>query len=293
MKLSNLLKKLVVAVGLATASWSAMAENDIKVMYVGPPQAGPPVIMAQAFGQALSKDGVANSFVSHSDCVGSLKAINDNENVLFFMSDATTLVMKRRGDNCYPKFEPKDIVGTMSSSWHICKKPGTPNMSSKKFIFGTSTVLPGDGVVRDLNKRNGLGATNVGMKSSSQILAAVLSGDVDFGMINPGVAEPLMAEGKLSCPLTFIPQGTDAVPSKDFIGNTYDMTIPDLRCQYLMVLKTKDPKVREQVLKAAQGGEFTKFLKTNSYIDVQVDNFKTSDVENFNNRMVTTEKELY
>ena len=114
MKVSNTAKKLVVAVGLATASWASVAASDIKVMYVGPPQAGPPLIMAQSFGQALSKDGVANSMVSHSDCKGSLKAIDDNENVLFFMSDATTLIMKmKRNDNCYPKFEATDVVGTM------------------------------------------------------------------------------------------------------------------------------------------------------------------------------------
>lgn len=286
--LKNVVAKLLI--GLTLFSSAVFAEEDLKVLYVGAPQAGPPVILAQSYAQNL---GIPNTFVSIKDCAGVMKFIDQNPNVAFFVSDMTTLTLKREGTDCMPKFKPEEVVGTMASSWHICKKTGGRDMGQRRFTFGISTVLPVSGVARDFNKRNGVNAVPVGLASSSQVVAALLSGDIDWGMINPGVAEPLVQDGKIECPLTFIPQGTPLVNAKSYIANHYDMTIPDLRCTYLLVVKSKDPKVREAALKAAQSKGFAEFLDKSRYINVKLGNFTQADVNSFNDYLNRIEKELY
>jgi len=282
---ANILIVLVTLPSLGFAS-----EEELKVLYVGTPQAGPPIILTKAFAQNLK---ISNSFVSIQDCASVISFIEKNPNVAFIVSDMTTLTLRSKGINCIPNFKPEDIIGTMASSWHICKKTGGREMGQKRFTLGVSTVLPATGVVRDFNKRNGVNAVPVGLASSSQVVAALLSGDIDWGMINPGVAEPLIQEGKLECPLTFIPQGTSLVSNKAYIANHYDMSVPDLRCTYLLILKSKDIKIREAVLDAAQSKNFNTFLDKTSYFNVKTGNFTQKDVDSFNSYINHVEKELY
>jgi len=285
-------KKIVgkILVGSFLISSLAYADEGVKVLYVGTPQAGPPVILTQSFAQNLT---IPNTFVSMKDCAGALKVIDQNPNVVFFVSDMTTLTLRREGTDCMPKFKAEDVIGTVASSWHICKKVGGRDMGQQRFTFGMSSVLPVNGVAKDFNKRNGVNAVPVALASSSQVVSALLSGDIDWGMINPGVAEPLVQEGKLECPLTFIPQGTALVGKNSYIANHYDMTIPDLRCTYLLVVKSKDPKVRDAALKAAQSKGFTEFLDKTRYINVKSGNFTQADIDGFNSYLNRVEKELY
>jgi len=285
-------KKIVgkILVGSFLISSLAYADEGVKVLYVGTPQAGPPVILTQSFAQNLT---IPNTFVSMKDCAGALKVIDQNPNVVFFVSDMTTLTLRREGTDCMPKFKAEDVIGTVASSWHICKKVGGRDMGQQRFTFGMSSVLPVNGVAKDFNKRNGVNAVPVALASSSQVVSALLSGDIDWGMINPGVAEPLVQEGKLECPLTVIPQGTALVGKNSYIANHYDMTIPDLRCTYLLVVKSKDPKVRDAALKAAQSKGFTEFLDKTRYINVKSGNFTQADIDGFNSYLNRVEKELY
>ena len=279
-----------VLIGLVVVSSTAYADDNLKVLYVGAPQAGPPIILTQALAQNLN---VPNTFVSIKDCAGTLKVIDQNPNVLFFISDLSTLTYKREGIDCMPKFKAEDIIGTVVSSWHICKKIGGRDMGQQRFTFGMPSVLPVNGVAKDFNKRNGVNLVPVALVSSSQVVSALLSGDIDWGMINPGVAEPLIQEGKLECPLTFIPQGTAVVNKNSHIANHYDMTVPNLRCTYLLVVKSKDPKVREAALKAAQSKGFSEFLDKTRYINVKTGNFTQADVDAFHSYISHLEKAYY
>jgi hypothetical protein len=285
----NAVTKLLISLTLLSTSAMA-AEDDIKVLFVGTPQSGPPVILTQSFAQNLN---VPNTFVSIKDCAGVMKFIDQNPNVAFFVNDMVTLTLKRQGLDCMPKFKTEDVIASVSSSWHVCKKPGGRDIGQTRFTFGISTVLPVAGVARDFNKRNSVGAVPVGVPSSAQAVAGILSGDIDWGMINPGVAEPLIQEGKLECPLTFIPQGTQIISSKAYIANHYDMTIPDLHTTYLLVIKSKDPKVKETAIKAVQSKGFSEFLDKSRYFNVKLGNYTQSDFDNFTAYITRLEKELY
>lgn len=274
-----MIKKLIVLFGLISSNL-ALAE-DVKVMYIGTPQVGPPVILTQAYAQNLK---VSNTFISMKDCASALRAIDQNEDVIFFMSDMTTMAHQHKGENCLPKFKADDIVGTMATSWHLCRKPNGKALGAGRNAVGVASVLPGPGIVRDFNKQNGLNTVNVSLASSSQVLAAVLNGDIDWGLLTPGVADPMIADGKLDCPLTFIPNGTTQVDKDKYIANHYDMKVPDLRCTFLLVVKTKNPKIREAALQAAQSKEFAAFLDKGKWININTSGkFVQTDIDKFNN----------
>lgn len=274
----NAVIKLVALVALVSSNM--VLADDVKVMYIGTPQVGPPVILTQAFAQNLK---VPNTFISMKDCAGALRAVEQNDNVAFFISDMTTMTHQHKGEDCVPKFKPEDIVGTMATSWHLCHKPGGKSLGAGRISVGVASVLPGPGIIRDFNKQNGLNTVNVSLASSSQVVAAVLNGDIDWGLLTPGVVEPMVEEGKLECPLTFIPSGTNVVKKDKYIANYYDMKVPDLRCTFLLVVKSKDPKVREAVLQAAQSKEFAAFLDKGKWINVNTTGkFTQKDVDSFN-----------
>ena len=277
--MKNLFIKLAVISGLVFSTISLAAE-DLKVMYIGTPQVGPPIILTQAYAQNLT---IPNTFISMKDCASALRAVEQNENVAFFISDMTTMSHQHRGEDCVPKFKPEDIVGTMATSWHLCRKPGGKALGAGRIAVGVASVLPGPGIIRDFNKQNGLNTVNVSLASSSQVLASVLNGDIDWGLLTPGVADPMVADGKLDCPLTFIPDGTPQVSKDKYIANHYDMKVPDLRCTFLLVIKKKDTKVLEAALQAAQSKEFAAFLDKVKWINVNASGkFAQKDVDNFN-----------
>jgi len=278
-QLKNLFIKLAVISGLVFSTITLAAE-DLKVMYIGTPQVGPPIILTQAYAQNLT---IPNTFISMKDCASALRAVEQNENVAFFISDMTTMAHKHAGEDCVPKFKPEDIVGTMATSWHLCRKPNGKNLNTGRIAIGVSSVLPGPGIIRDFNKQNGLNTVNVSLPSSSQTVGAILNGDIDWGLLQTGIAEPMIADGKLDCPLTFIPSGTTGVSKDKYIANHYDMKVPDLHCTFLLVVKSKDPKVREAALQAAQNKNFAAFLDKGKWINVNTSGkFTQKDVDNFN-----------
>ena len=273
----NMLIKLVALVTLVSASW-AMA--DTKVLYVGTPQVGPPIILTQAFAQNLK---TPNTFINMKDCAGALRAVEQNDDVVFVMSDMTTMTHMHKGEDCVPKFKPEDVVASVSSSWHLCHKPGGKALGAGRVSIGFASVLPGPGIVRDFNKQNGLNTVNVSLASSSQVMGAVLNGDIDWGLLATNIAEPMLAEGKVECPLTFVPGGTGIVSGDKYIGNHYDMKVPDLRVTYIIVTKSKNPKVREDALQAVQSKNFSEFLTKGKWINVNVSGkYTQKDLDQFN-----------
>ncbi len=276
----NVLIKLAGTIVLVATSAMAVAGTDLKVMYIGTPQVGPPIILTQAYAQNLK---VPTTFISMKDCASALRAVEQNDDVVFILSDVTTMTHQHKGEDCVPKFKPEDVVGTMSTSWHLCHKPGGKSLGAGRVSFGVASVLPGAGIIRDFNTQNGLNIVNVSLASSSQTIAAILNGDIDWGLVQTGIAEPMIADGKLDCPLTFIPEGTELVKKDKYIGNHYDMKVPDLHCTFILVVKTKNPKIREAAIQAAQSKEFAAFLAKGKWININTSGkFEQKDVDSYN-----------
>ena len=281
-------------VSLAFTSLQSLAADKLKVLYVGQPQAGPPMVITKALAENLTVDW---EFVSRKDCAGALDVIDNNENVLFLMSDVTTMTGHRRDEQCLSKaVNVKDVVGTTASSWHMCKVNGSEHeIGRKRFAVGVASILPVEGFVKDLNENNATKAIGVGYKSSAQVAQALLNGDVEWGMVNPGFSEPLMAEGKLVCPFTFIKQGTEMVGKDKFMAKEFRMTVPELYSAYLININSGDENIRADVNKAITSDKFAEFLQKTRYINTKVgfDKIDVTEVDRFFKYIDTMLVELY
>ena len=276
-----MIKKLVVFL-LTVFSTVAIADEKLKVLYVGAPQSGPPVVLTQSLAANFT---VPWEFVSMKDCESALRVIEQEKNVLFVMSDAGTMTGIRQKEECHPKqLKAKDIVAYTASSWHLCKKKGTSlKIGKERFAIGIASILPVSGFVNDLNKQNGFNAIGVGFPSSSQVATALMNEDIDWGMVNPGFSEPMIDQGKLECPITFIPQGTEKVGKDKYIAEYFKMTVPFLYSAYFITVKSDDPKIREDVNRAASSEKFNEFLAKSRYVNTKtgLGKFDNTDMDGF------------
>ena len=76
-----MIKKIAVFL-LTVFSTFAIADEKLKVLYVGAPQSGPPVVLTQSLAANLT---VPWEFVSMKDCDSALRVIEQEKNVLFVM----------------------------------------------------------------------------------------------------------------------------------------------------------------------------------------------------------------
>lgn len=276
------LKQTMLFLFLLSSASLVWANDKLKVLYVGSPQSGPPIILTQALASNLT---VPYEFISMKDCAGALRVIEKEKNVLFLMSDVTTMTGIRLNEECHPRqLRPRDIVGYTASSWHLCKKAGSNyQIGPEKFSLGVASILPVTGMINDFNKFNGTKAIGVALPSSAQVVAGLLNGDIQWGMVNPGLAEPAIDDGKLECPMTFIPQGTIKLSKEKFIGNHYKMTVPFLYSAYFISIKSTDIKIRIAVDKAVTSDEFNKFLVKSQYVNTKVGlgKFDNLDVDSY------------
>lgn len=267
---------------LLLISASAWADDKLKVLHVGAPQVGPAIILTQALAENLT---VPYEFVSMKDCAGALRVIEQEKNVLFVTQEITNITGIRQNEDCIPKqWRPRDIVGYTVSSWDLCKKAGSnAKIGPNKFSIGMVSVLPVTGIVDDFNKLNGTNAVGVALPSSIQVTTALVNGDLQWGMVSPGMSRPAMKEGTLECPMTFIPQGSDKIPKEKFIGNYYKMTVPFLRSAYFMSIKSTDTKIRIDVDKAVNSTKFNEFLIKTGYVGTKtgLGNFSNADIDEY------------
>lgn len=266
--------KKYLALFLFVLSTAVMADEKIKIMYVGLPQVGPSVVHAQSFGKNLK---VPFTFVSMKDCAASLDYVNNNTDVVYLIASTNAITSKNRGVDCTPKFAPSEIVYIADNYFSICRKPGnTKNIMRDKVTMAGASVLPLDGIVRDFNEQNGTNIVPVPLQSSGEIVTSIINGDVDWGMIVSTVATPQVASGRLECSYSTNPR------ADNFVGRTFRLTMPDYKIRWLMAVKTSDPAVKAEVVKTAQSKEYNEFLAKLGYINVKTANLEQSDTDRWN-----------
>ena len=267
----------IIVLSILGISAPVLAAEDLKVLYIGTPQAGPALVQVQSFAQTIK---VPSTFVSLKDCPATLQTINESSNIVFLLTDINTVAATRKGDNCLPKIEPKDIVYTVKSTWQMCRAGGSHAViDNRRSTVGILGILPIHGFVSDFNQLNGTNLVPVALYSSTQIITSIINGDVDWGLVNPGSAAPLVADGKLDCPYSFEPD------SPKNISHFFKSSWPELSCEFVAVAKTNNPTVRAEIVKTAQSPEFAQWLTKNGYFGIKSNNFSSKDIDLFNIRM--------
>lgn len=283
----NYFKSVLVTLmlGLAGVAWAQ--SSDVKLLFVGSPQASVNILLPQLVGNSMK---TPSSFSTMKDCQAAFRHIDGNDNVVFVMADLVIMTHQRRGENCVPaEFKPENIVATMTTAWHLCRKPGGKAITDPKTTVGIITILPGAAIVRDLNQRNNLNLVYVGVQSSVDLSQSLLNGDIDWGVVNPGFAEPLVKQNKLDCAYTFIPGGTDVVGKDRFVGKHFKMELDNLHCTFFVVAKTNNKETAAEINRAVSSPEFKEYLTKNNYFDIRVGagKFTQADI-NKSNSYITT-----
>ena len=236
----------------------ASADEKLKLLFIGQPQSGPPMSLLNAYAQELD---VPHEVVLVKDCAAALRVIDQNSNVVWVTESAVYTNAMRIKENCVPNnLTAEQLIAQTISSWHLCHLPDQKKKFGQgSFTMGILATLPVKEIAKDFNEKNGMEMKGVGLLSSGKVSAALLAGDVEFGMVNPAVSEPLMAEGKLTCEMTFLPQGQGTIGADKYVGNFYKMKIP-LYAYWWIGAKTDNKNTNNAVYRALRGSNFEKYL---------------------------------
>ena len=281
------LKTLVTAVTLALASATVLADDKVKVQYVGLPQVGPSVIHAQAVNKALSMD---SEFVSKKDCAAGLDYVDNNDNVISIIASTAQTSAKIKNIPCAPKTTPDEILYTASQYLAFCHLPDNKvDIYRDRFTIAHASVAPFAKISNNFNIENGTSMISIPVKSSVQSLASVLNGDTDYGFIVEAIADPQVAAGAISCPYT-----TNPNDKKRFVGKHFRMAIPDYGINWMISLKTDDPEVRKAVLKDLETNEdFKKWRAKGKISNFKTRKFTQSDINKWNKHIDQVIKDLH
>ena len=281
------LKSLVTVVALALTSATVLAEDKVKVQYVGLPQVGPSVIHAQAVNKALSVD---SEFVSKKDCAAGLDYVDNNNNVISIIGSTAQTSSKIKNIPCAPETKPEEILYTASNYFALCHAPDNDvDIYRDRFTIAHASVVPFSKIANNFNIENGASMVSIPVQSSIQSLASVMNGDTDYGFIVEAIADPQVEAGAISCPYTTNPNN-----KKRFIGKHFRMAIPDYGIQWMISLKTDDPEIRKAILKDIQTDSGFEAWRTKG----KISNFKTrkftqADINKWNKHIDQVIKDLH
>ena len=268
-------QKFIIALCLLVSSALATAGEPVKFMYVGVPQVGGGVIFAQSYAKNLQ--GVDSKFVSLKDCDLAMKEVADSEDVVFLVASTNTITSMKHGVECVPKFKPEDILVITTTYFDYCSKAGNKlDLFKQRINIGAASIVPMDGMVKDLNAQNGTRWVSVGYPASQLVATAVINGDIDLGFLTHSVAAPMMANNQLSCSYTTNPK------SPNYMAKTFRQVSSDFEMDYILAVKSKDPKVRAAAVKAAQSAGFQEWLKTSGFDAYKTSNFDQKDIDRWN-----------
>jgi hypothetical protein len=285
----NKLFKLLSGIAVALTVFSAAAAGDkITYMFVGLPQGGPNLTITKAFGENLK---TPNEFISLNSCQASLKQVEQDDNVVYVLVNLSVFTHQRMNEACVPKFGAKDIIAVANTGWHVCRKPGGADITSQRFKLGAISILPGNGMVADLNKQNNLNAVHVSFPTSIHLSQGLMNGDIDWGLVSPQIAEPLMQQNKIECPYTYMDSGTSMVSKDRYIGKHFKLKDGTPKSAYIIVAKTKSDAARKDIEQAVTSEGFKKWLATSIHTDVKVGTgkFTDQDLKNWQNEITILE----
>jgi hypothetical protein len=253
----------------------AAADEKLKVMYVGLPVTGPGVVFAQTYAKNLK---MPYTFVTVKDCNEAIEYVKNNDNIIWLTGSTSVAITRKHGIECAPKYKPQEIVFISEAYWDFCHKVGVKkDILRERFTVAHSSIVPMLGIANDINRQNNMSMISIPVQSSDQAITSILNGDTDYGFIIQAVAKPMVASGKMECPLSTNPK------SPNYLAKQIRSTYPNYKSIWHMMVKTSDPAIRVEATRAAQSPEFTEVLNKFSYVNTKTQNFDQSDIDRFEN----------
>lgn len=233
---------------------------DIKIINIGA-ATSPTAMYASAYAKNLD---IPNTFVPAKSCRDAMALAEKEPSVLLVPNDIY-LQSKRLGQECSPKLDPTKILITSDAYFEVCKKSGsTKTLRSENVTVGRASVHPIKEWEYDFNKRNGTSVKGVAFSGSKSVLAAVLNGDADWGVIAREIADPAIKEGRIECPYN-----TESASDKS-LHKQFNMINSEYVLKYILITNISDEKTLASLRKAAENPRFLSYLESSKHSNITV-----------------------
>ena len=247
------MKKLLLALSFfATVAQAA----DVQIVNIGA-ATSPTALYAQAYSKNLT---IGNQFVPAKSCRDAMAIAGDS---VFLVANDIYLQARRLGQECSPPMRAENILAMSDGYFEVCRKKGSAKtLRDPGVIVGRASVHPIREWASDFNKRNKTTVKGVGFSGSKSVLAAVLNGDADWGVIAREIAVPAVKEGIIECPYN-----TEAASARS-LHREFSMINDEYVLKYMLVANTKDPKILAALKKTAQDPRFRQYLEASMHSNI-------------------------
>lgn len=264
------MKKIITGLICAMISVAAVA-SDVQVVNIGA-ATSPTALYTQAYSKNLA---IGNRFVPAKSCRDAMDIANSAEHSVFLVANDIYLQSQRLKQECSPSLKPEHIIAMSDAYFEVCRKSGsTKTLRTPGVVVGRASVHPIKEWTADFNSRNRTSVKGVGFSGSKSVLAAVINGDADWGVIATEIAEPAVKEGSIECVYS-----TNSASAKS-LHREFSMINNEYVLKYMLVANTRDPKILAQLKKSAQDPRFLEYLAHSRHTNVTTQPGK-KDVDKF------------
>lgn len=251
----KLLSTAILATTVALSAASASAATIVNHSNA----ASPGTVLAKAFEKNFKLEGT--SFYQASNCEDAQAKFENTEDAIFIYNIDVGIAGASKNLAC--PFEGNEnttvFVGHSYIDW--CHRTDDPKTLETSRAVGVAGVILSEGLVNDYNNQPGVDVKFVPYGGSKSVLAALIAGDIDMGLIGHGVNSPARENGDVVCPVEGNPTLGDKYVGKQYPG----LAIAPLPIVKAIYTNSKDPAVLEAARQAVQTPEFSAYLKKSGY----------------------------
>jgi len=254
---------LSILAGVAAAAHAGVIVNHSN-------KASPASVVAKNFEKAVGEGRI--EFFQAGNCEEAEKKFNSSQSAVMIYNADVGIAGKSKNLACPLAAKPAQTVFIGKSYLRVCTKAGSTMPIQKARTMGAASVILSPGLIRDYNS-NGMNLRGVPYGGSKDVLAALISGDVDFGFVASAIADPAVTAGQISCPFSTDPR------ESNYVGKTFKLQIPTLPIAKVFYTNSQDAKFVESLREAAKNTDFQAYLKKAGYSDVKIDGITAADIQ--------------
>jgi hypothetical protein len=266
-----MLKKTLATLFVAATAFTAQAKETITVINPSN-KASPGTVFAKSYEESLRKNGKYDvEFYQASSCADANRKFETTKNSVIVVNADVNIAAWSKGIDCPITKKPATLI--TKSYLKFCRKPDNKKaFGEERTTVGIASVILSQGLFDDLNgnKRKLVGVPYSGSKT---VLAAVLAGDVDYGIIGAGVVNEPEQRGEIECVYDYDPR------SKKFIGDRFPgLKIPTMPIIQMIQTNSGSADIKSVVVAAGQDKSFLESIEKNGFSDTKNTGITANDV---------------
>lgn len=221
----------------------------------------PKTSVMMGFTLAVQKHlGVDSKFYQSRDCQDAARAyLKNSDSVIVYATDVAAAA-NPKGLECEINFTSDEVVLYTWQSFEICHLPENTTALQDSETFGMSGMHPHKSWISEFNDKFDNNLRTRIFSGSGATAKGLIAKDIDWGFIASAVATPLVEKGTLVCPFTTDPN------SPNYFGNSYPVSLADLRIKVLVLARGSDVEAIREGLKST---DFATYLKSSGYSHIQ------------------------